>query len=168
MSPVHFGDLRPTASGHERHRRLTSGEDLFRKVFLSSHDAILLLSSTAGEFLDLNPQASVMFGYTKQEFLHLPPKRTICLNEGQWELLLDSLRSKRDKWLRGMACLHRSGRIILRDILPSLVNIDGNTLHPGNSSRCQLPRIIRNAADRCPIYAVLKRSCSRCRPSTQH
>ena len=125
MSPVHLSDLRPRPLGRERHSRRTSGEELFRKVFLSSHDAILLLSSTAGEFLDLNPQASVMFGYTKQEFLHLPPKRTICLNEGQWELLLDSVSSKRDKWLRGMACRHRSGRIILRDILPSLVNIRG-------------------------------------------
>jgi len=67
----------------------------------------------------------VIFGYTKQQFLHLPPKRTICLNKGQWELLLDSVSSKRDKWLRGMACRQRSGRIILRDILPSLVNING-------------------------------------------
>ena len=66
-----------------------------------------------------------MFGYTKQEFLHLPPRRTICLNKGQWELLLDSVRGKRGKWLRGMACLHRSGSIILRDILASPVTVSG-------------------------------------------
>lgn len=124
MFPIEFGVLRPTPLG-VRHSRLLPGEELFRKVFLSSHDAILLLNSTAGEFLDLNPRASAMFGYTKREFLRVPPRRIICLHKGQWELLLDSVSSKRDKWLRGMACRHRSGRIILRDILPSVVTVDG-------------------------------------------
>ena len=123
--PAASTDPRPQLFERERSNGLASGEDLFRKVFVSSHDAILLLSSTAGEFVDLNPQASVIFGYTRQQFLQLPPRRTICLDKGQWELLLDSVSSKRDKWLRGMACRQRSGRIILRDIFPSLVNING-------------------------------------------
>jgi PAS domain-containing protein len=49
------------------------GDDLFRRIFLSSVDAIFLLSATAGEFLDLNPRASAIFRYTRQEFLHVPP-----------------------------------------------------------------------------------------------
>jgi PAS domain-containing protein len=81
-------DIHCPSAGHE------IGENPFRKVFLSSHDAMLILSSTASDFLDLNPQASSIFGYTRQQLLHLPPKRTICLYKGQWESLLDSVTRK--------------------------------------------------------------------------
>jgi PAS domain S-box-containing protein len=118
-------DLSVLPSGHGRHGGTISSEDVCRTVFLSSRDAILLLSSTGSEFLDLNPQACHMFGYTRQEFLSRPPTRTICVEKGQWESLLDSVSQRRGKWLRGMACRHRSGRIIVRDILPSLVSIEG-------------------------------------------
>jgi len=118
-------DLRATSSGHGRHGRTISSEDVCRTLFLSSRDAILLLSSTGTEFLDLNPQACHMFGYTRQEFLFRPPTRTICVEKGQWESLLDSVSQRRGKWLRGMACRHRSGRIIVRDILPSVVSVEG-------------------------------------------
>lgn len=119
-------DLRATSSGHRRHGRTISSEDVCRTVFLSSRDAILLLSSTGSEFLDLNPQACHMFGYTRQEFLFQQPNRTFCVERGQWESLLDSVSQRRGKWLRGMACRHRSGRIIVRDILPSLVSVEGH------------------------------------------
>ena len=149
MFPVSYTDRRPQSLGRERSDGLASGEDLFRRVFVSSHDAVLLLSSTAGEFLDLNPEASVILGYTRHQFLQLPPRRTICLDKSQWELLLDSVCSKRDRWLRGMACRHRSGRIILRDILPLLVDINGTpcilaTLH-GASYR-ELSETLRSNA----------------------
>jgi signal transduction histidine kinase len=148
VSPVASRDLRQILAP-EQNTAIASGVDLFRKVFLSSHDAILLLSSTAGQFLDLNPQASVIFGYSRHQFLQLPPRRTICLDKGQWELLLDSVSCKREKWLRGMACRQRSGRIILRDIFPSLVNVNGTpcilaTLH-GASYR-ELSETLRSNA----------------------
>jgi PAS domain S-box-containing protein len=120
---VEFKDFNPV--GRERHSSVTASEELFRKVFLSSRDAILILSSTADEFLDLNPRASLMFGYARQQFLKLPPKRVICTQEAEWGSLLDSVRGKRNKWLREMSCRHRSGRIMFRDILPSPVTISG-------------------------------------------
>lgn len=56
--------------------------DFFRKFFQSSSDAIVLLSAKGGECLDLNPRASATFGYAREEFLRLPPRRAICtLNE---------------------------------------------------------------------------------------
>lgn len=106
-------------------REFPQNQDLFRKIFQSSSDAILLLSETASEFVDLNPRASSTFGYTRQEFLHLPPKRAICTQRDHWEMLLDSVRNKRDKWLKGMACRHKSGAIIFRDVLPSVVHVGG-------------------------------------------
>lgn len=121
--PVGFNDPRPPWWDRGGRSRVAPSENLSRKLFLSSRDAILLLSSTADEFLDVNPKASVAFGHTREQFLQVPPKRAICVNEGQWDLLLDSLSTNREKWLQGMACRQRSGRIFLRDILPCLVDI---------------------------------------------
>ena len=127
ISAVEVGNSRCALSHPEGAPKLSEVSELFRKIFLSSNDAILLLSATAGEFLDLNPRASLIFGYTRQQFLHLPPRRTICIHKDEWELLLDSVRNKRDKWLRGMGCRQKSGRVIVRDILPSVVQIGGRS-----------------------------------------
>lgn len=99
--------------------------DLFRKISQSSSDAIFLLSATAGEFLDLNPRASATFGYARDEFLRLPPRRAICTLNEQWEMLLEAVRSRRGQWLRGMSCRHKSGTIIFRDIFLSVVELGG-------------------------------------------
>lgn len=106
------------------HRRTCSSQAVCQTLFLSSHDAILILNSTADELVDLNPQACHMFGYASQEFLRLQPGHAICVEKGQWELLMDSTAQKRGKWLRGMACRQGSGRIIIRDILPTQVTIE--------------------------------------------
>jgi PAS domain S-box-containing protein len=108
-------------------RELSQSNDPFRKIFQASSDAILLLSPTASEFLDLNPRASATFGYARQEFLRLPPRRAICTLKDEWELLLDSVRNRRDRWLRGVGCRHKSGTIIFRDVLPSVVELDGKS-----------------------------------------
>jgi len=47
--PAASTDLGPQLFERGRNNGLASGEDLFRKVVVSSHDAILLLSSTAGD-----------------------------------------------------------------------------------------------------------------------
>jgi PAS domain S-box-containing protein len=108
-------------------RQLSPNDDLFRKIFQSSSDAILLLSATASEFLDHNPRASTTFGYARHEFLRVPPRRAICTLKDQWEMLLDSVRNRRDRWLRGMGCRHKSGTIIFRDVLPSVVELGGKS-----------------------------------------
>ena len=108
-------------------RALSQSNDLFRKIFQSSSDAIVLLSPTASEFLDLNPRASATFGYARHEFLRLPPRRAICTLKDEWEMLLDSVKNRRDRWLRGMGCRHKSGTIIFRDVLPAVVQLDGKS-----------------------------------------
>lgn len=101
-------------------------EDPFRRVFLSSADAIVLLNPAVNSTLDVNPQASRTFGYSHQEFLRLAPKRFLCTKKGQWELLLDSVRNRRGKWIRGMECRGKSGRTgLVRDLLPSVVSVNG-------------------------------------------
>jgi len=100
-------------------------DEPFRIVFLSSKDAILILSSPKHKIIDVNPQACRMFGYRHEQFLGLPPERIICVNKAQWECLLHSVTNNRSKWLRGMACCHSSGRTMVRDILPSSCVVGG-------------------------------------------
>ena len=139
MPPMQFTSLHFESWSSTDPRELPKSNDFAQKLFLSSNDAILLLSPTAGEFVGINPRASVIFGYPRREFLRLSPRRAICIHEDQWKLLLDSVRNKREKWLRGMDCRLRSGRIIVRDILPSVVQIGG---------KAQILATIRDATQR--------------------
>src|ERR1700680_1103425 len=126
MPPLQFTSLHFESWSRVDPHELPESNDLAQKLFLASNDPILLLNPTAGEFLGVNPRASVMFGYSRQEFLRVSPRRSVCIHEDEWKLLLDSVRNKREKWLRGMSCRLKSGRIIVRDILPSVVQIAAN------------------------------------------
>lgn len=137
IPPVELGSLPYGPANPER--QLSQNDGLFRKIFQSSSDAILLLNATASEFLDHNPRASATFGYARHEFLRVPPRRAICTLKDQWEMLLDSVRNRRDRWLRGMGCRHKSGTILFRDVLPSVVELGG---------KCHVLATIRDARQR--------------------
>lgn len=113
---------------HAEPHELPDSGDLAHKLFLASNDPILLLSPTAGEFVGVNPRACSLLGYSRHEFLRLSPRRLICIHEDEWKLLLDCVRNSRGKVLRGMNCRLKCGRMIARDILPSVVQI-GGTAH---------------------------------------
>ena len=149
IPPVEAGNPYRAGAVTGVEREIFPSDDLFRKVFLSSSDAILLMNATGGEFLDVNPRASVIFGYPRQEFLQLPPRRAICTLKDQWEILLDSVRNQRDKWLRGMACRQKSGCIVFRDVLPSVVRVGGKshilaTIH--DARQRELSEVLREDA----------------------
>ena len=127
ISPVKLGSPFRAPANPAVYREVSEDNSLFRKIFLSSNDAIVLLTTTGGEFLDLNPRASVIFGYPRHEFLQLPPRGTIFIHKDQWELLLDSVSNRRDKWLRRMGCRQKSGQAISCDILPSVVQVSGTS-----------------------------------------
>lgn len=54
-------------------------------------------------------------------------------------MLLDSVRNRRDRWLRGMGCRHKSGTILFRDVFLSVVELGG---------KCHLLATIRDAGQR--------------------
>src|SRR5580704_2712919 len=170
MPPLQFTSLYFESWSHARQPQVPESSALAQKLFLSSNDPILLLSPTAGEFVGVNPRASVMFGYSRHEFLRLSPRRSICIHEDEWKLLLDSVRNKREKWLRGMSCRLKSGRIIVRDILPSVVQIAGKphilaTIH--DASQRQLTELLRSGANfRRFSNAVV--ACAASTPSVEH
>lgn len=147
MPPIEFASLHFESWSRLEPHELPGSNDLAQKLFLLSNDPVLLLSPTAGEFVGVNPRASSMFGYPRHEFLRLSPRKMICIHECEWKLLQDSVRNKREKWLRSMNCRLKSGRIIARDLLPSVVRIGGKahilvTLR--DAKRRQLTEILRS------------------------
>src|SRR5580704_3239348 len=170
MPPLQFTSLYFESWSHARQPQVPESSALAQKLFLSSNDPILLLSPTAGEFVGVNPRASVMFGYSRHEFLRLSPRRSICIHEDEWKLLLDSVRNKREKWLRGMSCRLKSGRIIVRDILPSVVQIAGKphilaTIH--DASQRQLTELLRSGAHFMRFSNAVA-ACAASTPSVEH
>jgi len=90
----------------------TESEDRFRKLFLSSHDALFVTTSTATEFIDVNPRACLIFGYSRRELLSLPPSRILPWNGGAFDW-----RHSADKGpIQCTPCRHKSGRMVPYDL----------------------------------------------------
>ncbi|MDZ7792376.1 MAG: PAS domain S-box protein [Spirochaetia bacterium] len=53
--------------------RLWESEDKYHSVFKTTMDAILLVDKETGRIIDANPAAEKMYGYTREELLHLKP-----------------------------------------------------------------------------------------------
>ena len=53
--------------------RLWESEDKYHSVFKTTMDAILLVDKESGRIIDANPAAEKMYGYTRDELLHLKP-----------------------------------------------------------------------------------------------
>ena len=49
-----------------------SAEELYRKIFDHSNDAILVIDPGADAIVDANPRACVMLGYPREELLSIP------------------------------------------------------------------------------------------------
>jgi hypothetical protein len=67
---------------------LQESEEKYRLLFSSEADAILILDAETRQILEANPAATLLYGYSKEEFLHLsvdditaePEQALACLN----------------------------------------------------------------------------------------
>jgi PAS domain S-box-containing protein len=110
IPPLHADILRPS-----------EGKELLQQIFFSTDDAILVMNATTGEFLDANPSACAMFGYSQQELRSRAPNRIFPWMEGT----LDKFHSKGKKSLYGVGCRLKSGPVIPCDISVWSVQIRG-------------------------------------------
>jgi PAS domain S-box-containing protein len=97
------------------------GNELFRQVFFSTDDAILVMNAAGGEFLDANPRACAMFGYSQRELRSLAPNQIFPWTEGT----LEKFRGKAKKSLYGVGCRTKSGVVMPCDISVWSVQISG-------------------------------------------
>jgi PAS domain S-box-containing protein len=75
--PVTLLELRSTIETalykHDADRRLRESEERYRLIFSKEKDAILLADAETLEFLDANKAAERLWGYSREELMHMTP-----------------------------------------------------------------------------------------------
>lgn len=69
--PATFIILRDLSDRKKMEENLRASEMRYRKLFEAESDAIFLIEKESGKILDANPAASLIYGYTHEEFLQL-------------------------------------------------------------------------------------------------
>ena len=73
-NPLYFvTHVRDITDRKRMEERLKSSEEKYRSVFTTTMNAILLVDKETGRIIDANPAAEKMYGYTRDELLHLKP-----------------------------------------------------------------------------------------------
>ena len=98
----------PSQQGHTA---VNESEDRFRKIFATSSDALFITDTAGAEFLDANPRASQILGYSRRELMHLSPSRLFPVKEN-----LADWRRQVEKVHRDAFCRHKSGLLISCDL----------------------------------------------------
>lgn len=109
-----------------RERSLAASESKFAALFQGSPNPIALTRIRDGQFLDINPGFSAVFGWEKDEILHrLAPEIGFWRDEAQRHALYQQLR--RDQALEEViAQLHtKDGRAVTCLVSSRLIRIDG-------------------------------------------
>src|SRR5207248_3339351 len=98
---------------------LNESEDRFRKVFFSSSDALFISDAAGAKFVDANPRACQILGYSRRELLNLSPLRILTGGESA-----DDWRQAPEKTNRDISCRHKSGLLIPCELSTSLITLN--------------------------------------------
>jgi PAS domain S-box-containing protein len=111
----------------ERGSELDKGEERFRKVFTYSNDAIFVIDPEEDKIIDVNPKATQMLGYSKEELLSLP---ITAIHPNEMPLLLEFAKNVFEKgngWTNELTCLTKSGNFLPAEISASVIEISGKS-----------------------------------------
>ena len=106
---------------------LPKGEEHFRKIFTYSNDAIFVIDPAKDKIIDVNPRATDMLGYSREELLSLPIT-SIHPNEMP-ELLAfaSSVFENGNGWTNELTCMTKSGKTLPAEISASVIDISGTS-----------------------------------------
>lgn len=117
----------PSGPGAQSVESTSESEDRFQKIFRFSHDAILIIDSTADRFLDVNPRALSMFGYSHEDFREISPTRVLSSLAATWDLFFTSVLNTGKRSVKGIQCRRKSGRLIPCDIIACTAGVAGKS-----------------------------------------
>ncbi len=83
------GFLIDTSEQKRTEEALRESEEKYRQLFLTESDAIVLLSTDTGEFIDMNDAALEMYGYTREECMKLKATDISAEPEHTWKAIQD-------------------------------------------------------------------------------
>lgn len=120
---------------------------LSQKIFEFSNDGILILLLDENRIIDVNPSATKMLGYSREELLtmgisDIHPKETGILEKFASQVLL-----KGAGWTNEITYKTKSGELLLLEVSASMITVDNNEY---------LLSLVRNISHRKQIEAQLR------------
>ncbi|MFQ5950125.1 MAG: sigma 54-interacting transcriptional regulator, partial [Nitrospiria bacterium] len=133
-------------------RALWVKEEHFHKIFDHSNDAIFVIDIEQDKILDVNPKASVMLGYSRDELLSLPMRAIHPHEMPKLTAFSHSVLQQGYGWTDELTCLTKSGVNLPSEISASLIDMSG---------RACLIAIVRDITERKHAEEALRESKER-------
>ncbi|WP_255169242.1 MEDS domain-containing protein [Natrononativus amylolyticus] len=104
---------------------LKERQAFLERVFESSHDAILIVDPEADEFVDANPAATEMLGYTHDELLTLSPSDVHPDELDEFREFAEEVFADGTGWIDELTCRTKEGGTIPTEISASRMEHNG-------------------------------------------
>ncbi|MEE8466477.1 MAG: PAS domain S-box protein [Dehalococcoidia bacterium] len=104
---------------------LRQSEAMYRGIFDSSNEAILVSCPSEDTFLDVNPSASVMLGFSREELLRTPMSAIHPDDLPELEAFTASVFRHGKGWANELSCVTKTGRRLPTEISAAAINISG-------------------------------------------
>ena len=100
-------------------------EELCRKIFDYSNDAILVSRPSHDKFLDVNPRACTMLGYSRDELLATPLSAIHPTDLAKLGAFAETVFERGLGWTNELTCVTKSGLELPTEISASSIEISG-------------------------------------------
>jgi len=106
---------------------LTRQQELFRQLFESSNDAIVLIDPQRNTIRECNPQACDLLGYSRQDLLSLSPEDIHPDEMAEFRTFRETVLEDGHGWTAELTCQTNGGQQLAAEISASTVEIDGRS-----------------------------------------
>jgi len=122
----------------------SSPEERYRKIFQHNNDAVMVVDLETEAFLDINPAACELLGYSREELLSMHPE-DIHPNDVERvrEEFLSQVYQKGSGFTDDLTCLTKDGETVPTEISGTAFNPDGEGTEP-----TQMIAMLRDISDR--------------------
>ena len=103
-----------------------SGEELYRKIFEYSNDAIFVIDPSRDAILDANPKACTMLGNSPEELLSIPISAVHPQEMDILRAFAQEVFEHGRGWTNELSCLTKSGQQLPAEISASTIDVAGN------------------------------------------
>ena len=102
-------------------------EELYRKIFEHSNDAIFVMDPVRDSIVDANPRACAMLGYSREELLSLAISAIHPHEMAKLQTFAESVFRDGSGWTNELSCLAKGGHLVPSEISASTIEVAGQT-----------------------------------------
>ncbi|MFC7132712.1 MULTISPECIES: two-component system sensor histidine kinase NtrB [Salinibaculum] len=135
---------RGTPPESEREEQVSSVEERYRKIFEHNNDAVMIVDLEGEEFVDVNPKACQLLGYSRSELLAMHPEE---IHPDDIDRIRDEFISQVTEEGTGftdeLTCLTKTGSVIPTEISGAALDLSDDETKPS-----QMVAMLRDISDR--------------------